>query len=158
MKSLFFAFIVCLVPSLCFAQKTANQEEFDLFIKNLETEFIYYEQKKGIIDCIKTAYRPHVDTVSQPYFKAIFYELLLNELYDSHVNLNTNTDRSYRLSSPIYVQEKGGRFYITNVFASQLEIDFPNVINAELLSFNGQPFDEAIRDFPLTVTTKTTRK
>lgn len=140
--------LICLFSFPSIAQNTAAQNEFDDFIQNLETEFIYYDQKKEIIDCVQKTYRPFVDTVSSIFYKVLFYELLLNELYDTHINLNSNTDQSYRLYSPLYVRERDGRFYVANVFSSHLEIDFPNVLKAELITFNGLDFQHAIQDFP----------
>ena len=130
-------------------QETAKQKEFDAFISNLKTEYIYYQEKQDLIDCIEKTYRPVVDTISHPAYKVLFYENILNEFYDSHINLNRNTNISYRLSSPIYIQEKKGRFYITSIFASQL-VNPPsyNVLGAEIISFNGIEFQEAINAFP----------
>ncbi len=147
-KRIYLVLLSCLLCQSANAQITEYQQEFDAFIKTLETQYTYYDQKKEIIDCVKERYRPSLDTISHPFYKILFYENLINELYDSHVILNTNTDQSWRLYSPIYVQERGGQFYISSVFSSQLEIDFPNILNAQLLSFNGQPFANALRDFP----------
>ena len=147
-KRIYLVLLSCLFYQSANAQTTEYQQEFDAFIKTMETQYTYYDQKKEIIDCVKERYRPSLDTISHPFYKILFYENLINELYDSHVILNTNTDQSWRLYSPIYVQERGGQFYITSVFSSQLEIDFPNILNAQLLSFNGQPFTKAITGFP----------
>lgn len=141
--------IVNLVAQVSLAQNSENQSEFNAFVKDLESNFIYYEDKSDIIECIKQAYSPYVDTISHPYYKVLFYENLLNELYDSHINLNTNTDKSYRLSSPIYVKVKNDRYFIANVFSSQLENKFSaNIINAEVLSFNSFNFQQVLTDFP----------
>ena len=150
MKSVLVCLLAVLIRPACLAQETApsaNQVEFNDFTEKLENRFIYYEDKKSIIACIKQAYGAAVDTLTRPYYKALFYEQLLNELYDSHVNLNTNTNESYRLSSPIYVQEKDGAFTVVNVF-SQLQVDFPNLIDAKIRTFNGGPFQEALDQFP----------
>lgn len=147
--------LLCLTQNIV-AQETTNQLEFDAFIEDLETEFIYYQDKKEVIACIKESYRSNVDTISQPYYKVLFYENLLNELYDSHIILNTNTDKSYRLTSPIYVSLSNNSYVITSVFTSQLANKFSNnIINAEVLSFNGQRFQKAIEDFPTTCHDKT---
>lgn len=124
-----------------------NQLEFNKFISNLESEFIYYEEKQEVIECISQRYGSVVDTISHPYYKVLFYERLLNELYDSHIQLNTNTDESYRLDAPFYIQWHDGKFKITNVF-SELKINFSNVLNAEIIAFNGTQFAEVINAFP----------
>lgn len=98
-----------------------NRQEFNHFIESIESEYIYKDEKSSILDCIKEKYAKDVDTISKPYFKVLYYESILNEFCDSHISLNTNTDKSYRLQSPIYIQEKDKKFYIRNVFSSQIE-------------------------------------
>ncbi|MEO1257123.1 MAG: hypothetical protein AAFY41_19900, partial [Bacteroidota bacterium] len=148
MKKLYLFLFINLASQMGMAQMTEsseNQREFDHFVEQLEKDFIYYDKKKVIVDCIKQTYRPHVDTISHPYYKVLFYENLLNELYDSHINLNTNTDRSYRLNAPVYVGVKNNRFYLKNIFSSQLAYPLKaEVLNAEVLSFNQLSFQEAI--------------
>ena len=128
--------------------ESKNLQEFKAFIKDLRSEFIYLDEKKVIVDCIEKTYSPYVDTISHPFYKVLFYEQLLNELYDSHVHLNSNTDRSCRLNAPVYVEWRNDRFYIKNVFSSQLDYQFDrNIIGAEVLSFNGTIFQKAVDEF-----------
>ena len=83
-------------------ERSENRTEFDDFITQIENEFIYKSDKQEILDCIKEKYAQDIDTITKPYFKVLYYESILNEFYDSHISLNTNTDQSFRLSSPIY--------------------------------------------------------
>ena len=129
--------------------ESENRLEFNAFIESLENEFIYYDDKKSVIDCIKQTYVQDADTLSHPYYKVLFYETILNELYDSHISLNTNTGESYRLSSPIHVEVKNEGVVIKNVFSSQIDYSFSeNIIGAEVLSLNGMDFQEVISAFP----------
>ena len=135
---------------------TSNKQEFEDFIHQLETEFIYRSDKQSIIDCIKDTYANSVDTITKPYYKVLYYEAILNEFHDSHISLNTNTDRSYRLRSPIYVVERDNQFYIKHIFYSQLKSNpEPNVIDAVVERFNGRPFNQVIADFPSSCMDKT---
>ena len=143
--------LICLASLSCLSQqmdRPALQAEFKDFIEHYEKEFIYYEDKKEIIACIRDEYYQSLDTISHPFYKILFYEKLLNELYDSHIHLTTNTDQSYRLNSPIYIQEIEGVFRITSVFTSQIDVDFPNISQAQVLSFNDQTITQAIKNFP----------
>ena len=125
-----------------------NLQEFDRLMADIEAEFIYYKEKKKLLRCIEKAYRPFVDTISQPYYKVLFYDRLLDELYDSHIHLNTNTGQSYRLNSPVYAELKENRFFLKNVFASELQYKLPvNVIGAQILEFNGQHFEKVVEGF-----------
>ncbi len=152
-KILYWLLIMCFLS--CQYQKvqklpaSENQQEFNAFIESLENEFIYYDEKKAIIDCIKQEYGQHVDTLSHPYYKVLFYETILNELYDSHISLNTNTKESWRLSSPIHVEANKEGVFIKNVFSSQIDYSFSeNIIDAEIQAFNGIDFQKVIDDFP----------
>lgn len=137
--------------------ETDNQQEFKAFVKDLRDQFIYLEEKEAIIDCIERTYYPFVDTVSQPYYKVLFYEQLFNELNDSHMNLNSNTGQSYRLYSPIYAVEQEGRFYVKNVFSSQLLASSieENIVGAEIISFNEVAFGQSIDAFATSCHDKT---
>jgi len=135
---------------------SSNQREFEDFIHRLETEFIYRSDKQQVIDCIRDSYASRADSITEPYVKVLYYETILNEFHDSHISLNTNTDRSYRLSSPIYLIERDNKYYIKHIFYSQLKSNpEPNVIDAVVELFNGRPFNQVIADFPSSCMDKT---
>ncbi|KXX71133.1 S41 family peptidase [Flammeovirga sp. SJP92] len=130
-------------------KESENVKEFLDFTDKLSTEFIYKEEKKAILDCIRSEYISAVDTLTTDYNKVLFYENVLNELYDSHIHLNVNTGQSYRLSAPVYVKYIEGKYIIKNVFSSQLVNTLDeNIIGAEILEFNGIRFSKTIEDFP----------
>ena len=136
-------------PSQEAEETTSNKKEFDDFIQHLENEFIYRSERQAIIDCIRDTYASNVDTITDPYSKVLYYEAILNEFHDSHISLNTNTDKSYRLRSPIYVAGRDDQFYIQHVFSSQLRTHpEPNLINAVIEEFNGRSFNQVIAAFP----------
>lgn len=150
--SRFLLVFLCLLVSCSSYQPTEsisnNLQEFDRLMADMEAEFIYYKEKKKLLRCIEKAYRPFADTISQPYYKVLFYDRLLDELYDSHIHLNTNTGQSYRLNSPVYAELKEDRFFLKNVFTSELQYKLPvNVIGAQILEFNGQHFGKVVESF-----------
>jgi len=143
--------IVCLG---CSASKSKiedseNLQEFDQLMSDIREQHIYLKERKALIRCIEKTYRPLVDTISQSYYKVLFYENLINEFNDSHMHLTTNTEDSYRLNSPVYVELREGRYYIKNIFSSELQYaPEANVIGAEVVWFNELPFQEVIDAFP----------
>lgn len=138
----------CASPRNTAAEPTENQLEFDQLMAVFENDYIYFKDKRRLLRCIKKTYRPYVDTISQPYYKVLFYEQLLNELYDTHIILNTNTPESYRLKAPVYVELREGKFYISDVFSTEFQYDLPeNVLGAEVVWYNELPFDEVIDGF-----------
>jgi carboxyl-terminal processing protease len=138
----------CTSPRKIGKELTENQLEFDQLMAVFENDYIYLNDKRRLLRCIQKTYRPHVDTISQTYYKVLFYEQLLNELYDTHIILNTNTPESYRLKAPIYVELRGGKFYVSDVFFTEFQYDLEdNILGAEVVWFNELPFDEVIDGF-----------
>ncbi len=128
---------------------TDNQEEFYHFIDDLGSNYIYLDHKVDVLKCIESKYSQQVNTLKSPYDKVLFYEAILNEFCDSHISLNTNTDKSYRLRSPIYVQYVDNQYVVKNVFTSQIKSQFAeNIIGAKVVDFNGLNFSEAVASFP----------
>jgi carboxyl-terminal processing protease len=158
MKSqpLLILFFLLVLSTSCYAFQTIgeneekkNLKEFDQFISAIEEDYIYLEDKRDVFDCIKTSYREQAKSISSIGDHIKFYEYLLNEFYDSHVHLNTNTQESYRLSAPIYVKTDKDKTVISNVWNSQLEDTLNvNIIGAEILRFNGEDFKSKIDNFP----------
>ena len=127
-QTLFNLFLLLVLSTNCNAFQTIgkkaekkNLKEYDQFISDIEKNYIYLEDKRDIFDCIKTSYRNEAKSISTIGDHVRFYEYLLNEFYDSHVHLNTNTQESYRLSAPIYVKTINNKTVISSVWTSQLK-------------------------------------
>lgn len=129
--------------------KADNLAEFNAFITDFEKNYIYLNDKRDICDCIKKQYPKKVEMVTNVVEHIRVYEILLTELYDSHIHLNTNTSESYRLNAPIYIINKNGKAYIKNVWQTQLNSPLEkNIIGAEIMTINDKKFQDAIDDFP----------
>ena len=123
--------------------------EFQEFIEDFEKDYIYLNDKYELWNCIKNTYFKKVGSIKTESEHILFYENLLNELYDNHIHLNTNISKSYRLNSPIYVTNKNGKTYIKNVWQTQLKEKLQtNIIGAEIISFNAIDFKNKIEGFP----------
>lgn len=133
-----------------------NIAEFKKFIKDFEKEYIYLKNKNELWNCIKEQYSKNVGFISNTTEHVLFYENLLNEFYDNHIHLNTNTSQSYRLDAPIYVTNDNGKTFLKNVWQTQLKDRIrPNIIGAEIITFNGIDFQEKIKNFPTICQDKT---
>lgn len=136
-----------------------NISEFNKFIKDFEKEYIYLKDKNELWNCIKDNYSNKVKSIKTVSEHIIFYENLLNELYDNHIHLNTNTEQSYRLEAPIYVINNDGKTYIKNVWQTRLKDTIhENVIGAEIITFNGIDFQDKIKTFPTICQNKNDKK
>jgi len=129
--------------------KVALQEDLTEIISKIKHRYVYLERKKIDLQCIKNKYSKKIDAIKSSDQSILFFENILNEFYDNHVHLNTNTDASYRLSSPLYVQNLNGKEIITSVWQSQINNLNENIIGAEVLTFNQRSFNQAIEEFNL---------
>ena len=107
----------------------------------------------------KNTYSKKVSSITSISQHILFYEHLLNELHDSHIHLNTNINQSYRLDAPLYVINDNGKTYIKNVWQTQLKDTLAvNLIDAEIIKFNGINFQEKIENFPTLCQNKNDQK
>lgn len=103
MKKIFFL-ICCLSTFTASAQTLTNQQyrsDFDYFWNTINDNYAYF-QKKGIDwNSLRPIYQAQVDTVSTRNGFVRILEKAMNELYDHHSSLNTNTPASSRLVPPV---------------------------------------------------------
>ena len=96
-------FLSLLVLSIVSLAQTAPvstrqyKEDFNFFCSSLDNEYCYFTKKHISLQDVKDHYAPMIDKVTnRDQFVAII-EKALNEIYDHHAILNTNTDSSRRL-------------------------------------------------------------
>jgi len=123
-------------------------EDVNYLIDQIESNYVYLSDKGIDLSCLRTFYTNEVHNINSIEAEISLYENLLNEFYDSHIHLNTNTQSSYRLYAPIYVSLKNGEFYITEVWKSQIKSINVNLIGTKVLSMNGKKMESLIDDFP----------
>src|ERR1044071_2913424 len=73
------------------------REDFNYFWKTLDAQYSYFNKKQTNCEKVKEMYGRAVDSVSTKEQFVRLLEKALNQLYDHHAILNTNTPRSYRL-------------------------------------------------------------
>ncbi|WP_430816836.1 S41 family peptidase [Carboxylicivirga sp. RSCT41] len=153
MKRLLSAFLIgvscsCLVSQEKFSDQIKVKEDLSEILRNISQNYIYLEDKSVDLDCIKAHYEKQIPFIKTEEQTVLFFEYLLDEFYDSHLILNTNRRSSYRLYSPIYVTIKEQKPIISNVWISQTENPYQNVVGAEVLKINGIDINRAMEDFP----------
>jgi carboxyl-terminal processing protease len=127
---------------------TKIKEDLNEILSDISQNYVYLPEKNVDINCIKQYYTEQVQNIKTEEETILFFEYLLDEFYDSHLILNTNTNSSFRLYSPIYLTFKNGKPIISNVWQKQIKNLEQNIIGAELLKINGTDFDIAIEQFP----------
>ncbi len=124
------------------------EEDLNLILENLEKHYIYRPKKNIDINCIREHYTGEIKNIKSLTETVLFFEYLLDEFYDNHLTLTTNSKSSYRLFAPIYVKLENSKPIITNVWQSQIESLSEEIIGAEILKFNGIDFEQVIQNFP----------
>ena len=124
-------------------------QDFGKIIQDLSDKYVHLEDKKTDFDCVKETYSYLLPNVTTNQEKILLFEYMLNEFYDSNLILHTKTKTSYRLNSPFYLKLKNNKFYIQNIWYSQIEDFGKNIIGAEVLNFNSKEFNKVIGKFPV---------
>lgn len=142
----------CMSLNLILAQTSFNKdqlpEELTKILSDIERYYPYLSEKALDFECLKEKYTQKLASVQNQAEAILFFEYLLDELYDDHVHLNTNLPSSYRLSSPIFTQTQKGITRVTDVWTSQIQNLPVNIMQAQVTHLNGQAIAELIEDFP----------
>lgn len=140
-------------------KKAANNyklhQDFGKLIQDISDHYIYLENKKTDFDCVKDNYSKIISDVKSNEEKILFFEYLLNEFYDNNLALDVKTKYSFRSQSPLYVSLKNDKFFIKNIWFSQLESFGKNILDAEVLNYNSKEFNKVIDAFPTQCADKT---
>jgi len=98
MKKLFFL-ICCLSTLTAFTQTTTQQykTDFDYFWNTINDNYAYFSKKNIDWNSLRPIYQVQIDTVTTRNSFVHILEKAMNELYDHHCSLNTNTPTSSRL-------------------------------------------------------------
>lgn len=147
--------IAVLLCCLCFQIAPAQEidhdkikEDLDEILRTISSVYPYLEEKNVDLNCILEHYTQEIENINTQEETILFFEYLLDEFYDNHLTLRTNVNSSYRLFAPIYVEIIQGKPIVTSVWQTQIANLEAEIIGAQILSFNGMDFDEAISHFP----------
>jgi carboxyl-terminal processing protease len=147
-----FALSLAVQANVAQEKRTPSEEaaaDLNEILNDIQQNYVYLDKKAIDLSCIKSVYSKKLESVQNRNDMIMLFEYLLNEFYDSHVHLNTNTRASFRLSSPIYSTLKNEQAIVSSVWTSQLEKLNENIVGARILEFNQQDFNLAIKQFPI---------
>jgi len=146
---------IMLIGNILYASSQVNavnqleiKEDLNKIVNDISRQYIYLEEKNIDLNCIREYYEKEIPTIKTAEEKVLFFEYLLDEFYDSHLILNTNTNSSFRLFSPVYASIENKKTVISNVWSTQIEQLEHNIIGAEILKINGINLNKAIDQFP----------
>ena len=125
------------------------RQDFEKLITNLQKNYVYCKTKDVDLYCIKKHYLQKINSIKNETETILFFEYILNEFYDNHLHLNIASKSSFRLYSPLFAKTTGNLTVIASTWKDQIESGINiNVTNAEILTFNGVPFNQLIQQFP----------
>jgi len=115
--------LICFVVATVAASQTnftrqQYQEDFDYLWQNISDDYAYFDQKQTDWKKVREIYRPQISAVRTRNDFVGLLESVLEELYDFHTHLNTNTASSPRLvpsGTDIWAHWINGRAIITEV-------------------------------------------
>lgn len=124
------------------------EEDFDYLWKNIDDAYAYFDQKQTDWNRVREIYRPRVSRVATRAEFVTLLEEVLEELYDFHTHLNTNTQSSPRLvpsGADIWAEWIDGRAIIKEVRAGSAAEKAGLRTGMEIVSINGVSAEEAVR-------------
>ncbi len=149
MKKLSIGIVIILILIKSYGQ-TNYQKDFDFYLKTIRDNYAYFDQQKTNWDNVKSLYQPLVDTCTSRNSLVHILEKTLNELYNGHNFLNTNTDQSNRLipsGSDLKIIYTNGNFLIDEV-RENFNSDLCGLKKGmQIISYNGVPVNESIKPF-----------
>lgn len=131
------------------------QEDLNEIINDIANNYVYLKDKQVNLDSLKPYYASQIEKIETEEETVLFFEYLLDEFYDNHIMLRTNRRASYRLFAPIYVAYQNEKLVVVNCWQTQIKELEHELVGAEILTFNGLDFQEAINNFPTRCNDKT---
>jgi C-terminal processing protease CtpA/Prc len=149
MKKLIAGILFMMVLTKSFGQ-TNYQKDFDYYLETINDNYAYFDQQKTNWGNVKLIYQPMVDTCTSRNSFIQILEKTLNELYNGHNFLNTNTNQSNRIipsGSDLKITYTKGDFIIDEV-REDYNSDWCGLKKGmQIISFNGVSIHESVKPF-----------
>jgi carboxyl-terminal processing protease len=141
--------LILLISSLVFGQ-TEFQKDFSEFWTDVKDNYAYLDIQGIDWDKVKEIYQPMTDTIQNRNEFIRFLEIVINELHNGHISLNTNLNSSNNIipsGSDIFVEKIGNAYFITDIrknYPSELCGLKPGF---QVIKFNGEKIDCLLANF-----------
>ena len=143
--------LLCLIATnRTVAQSNFTQQQyeadFDYLWQNISDDYAYFDKKATNWNRVREIYRPRISSVKTNGDFIQFIEAVLEELYDFHTHLNTNTASSPRLvpsGADLWAEWRGPVAIITEVRPGSAAEEAGLRPGMQVLSLNGVTIDEA---------------
>lgn len=122
-------------------------QDFDYLWSQLRDNYAYFDKKEIDWTRVKEVYRPRVAEVRSKTEFVTLLERVLEELYDPHTHLRTNTNRSPRLvptGLDVWAEWENGKAIITQLRKGFSAEQAGLKVGMEIMSINGSPVETAV--------------
>jgi C-terminal processing protease CtpA/Prc len=123
------------------------EEDFEYLWRSISEDYAYFDQKQTDWNRVREIYRPQISAVKTSSDFVALLESVLEELYDSHAHLNTNTPASPRLipsGTEIWAEWIAGRAVITEVRPESSAEKAGIRTGMQVVAINSVAVDEAV--------------
>ena len=123
------------------------EEDFDYLWQSISDDYAYFDQKQTDWNKVREVYRPQLTTLRTRNDFVTLLESVLEELYDFHTHLNTNTAASPRLvpsGADIWAEWIGDKAIVTEVRPESPAEKAGVTTGMEIVSINGVAIAEAV--------------
>lgn len=142
----------CLCTEIMVAQSAFSrqqfEEDFNYLWQEVSENYAYFDSKQTDWDKVKEIYRPQIKNIRTGGEFVAFLERVLEELYDFHAHLNTNTESSPYLipsGTDIWAEWRNDKAIITEVRPNSDAIRAGLTEGMEVLSINETGVNAAVR-------------
>jgi C-terminal processing protease CtpA/Prc len=150
-------FVALTVATSASNAQNAYQKDFNYFWQTIKDNYAYFDKQTINWDKAKVIYQPMVDTCSSRNSFIHILEQTLNELYNGHNFLNTNTPSSNRLipsGSDLHIAYTEG-FYVIDEVREKYNSDLCGLRKGmRIEKYNDVPIEVAVMKFLPKSTTK----
>jgi len=123
------------------------EADFDVVWRSVDRDYAYFDVKQTDWAAVRAIYRPRAREVKSTAEFVGLLERVLEELYDPHTHLNTNTASSPRLvpsGADIWAEWRGNAALVVEVRADSPAAKAGIRPGVEVVSFNGKAISEAV--------------
>jgi C-terminal processing protease CtpA/Prc len=142
--------ILILFISISVFGQTKFQKDFSEFWTVINENHAYLGIQGIDWDRVQEIYEPMTDTIKTRDGFIRFLEMIINELHNGHISLNTNLDSSNRIipsGSDIFVQRKDIGYFITDIRKNHPSALCGLKPGLQVIKFNGEKIDDLLPNF-----------
>lgn len=149
-------FFIIVILGCCFTSSSQDltreqyKSDFIFFWNTIKSDYCYWDKKQTDWEAAKRIYLPEADTVSSRSSFISLLEKMLNEIYDAHASLNTNTPLSQRLvpsGADIWAEYINGKPVITDLRPGFGADKAGMLKGMEIVAVNDVPVESAVKPF-----------